>query len=104
MIALLEACQTERPNAEQSDLTVLVIRSLGLMVGKMVKNDGYGRDVSDTKAVSDVYSRRTFVLVQLITSAAVMRIDRFDPDDHPDTTISRRIGRTLTRMRISHSR
>jgi hypothetical protein len=39
MCALAEAYQGERPNVEMSDLTALVIRALGLIVGKMAKDE-----------------------------------------------------------------
>ena len=55
MYALAEVYQGERPNGEVSDLTVLVIRALGLIVGQMMRDAG---DVSDVKDVSDVYIMR----------------------------------------------
>ena len=39
MCALAEAYQGERPNAETSDLTALIIRALALIVGKMAKDE-----------------------------------------------------------------
>jgi len=39
MNALSLSYQAERPNVEANDLTVLVIRALGLIVGRMVRED-----------------------------------------------------------------
>ena len=38
-MALSVAYQQERPNVEAADLTVLVIRALGLVVGKMIRDE-----------------------------------------------------------------
>ena len=47
MMALSVAYQAERPNVETSDMTALVIRALGMVVGQSVKEDGDNGDVGD---------------------------------------------------------
>jgi len=41
----------ERPNVEMSDLTALVIRALGLIVGKMAKDEREQAAVSAVKSI-----------------------------------------------------
>ena len=47
--------------------TALVIRALGMIVGKMVRDD---RDISDVSDSSDVSTKRHVVLTSLITAAS----------------------------------
>ena len=52
------ADQSERPAVAVSGLTALVIRALGLLVGKMVKDDRGMADVADVKTVTGVNTMR----------------------------------------------
>ena len=48
----------------------LVIRALGLIVGKIVRDEGGGSDLSDLGDLSDVYRKTFFLLTEVITQAA----------------------------------
>ncbi len=72
MCALAEAYQKKRPNVEVSDLTVLVIRALGLIVGQRVREMGVigdSRTTGDIRNVSSVRSTKMFIPTSLITDA-----------------------------------
>ena len=66
MMALSVAYQEERPNVEAADLTALVIRALGLIVGKLVRDEGTnGTDGTDgTK--SSMFQIAYFITTDLI--------------------------------------
>jgi len=67
MMALSVAYQRERQNVEADDLTSLVIRALGMIVGKLIRDDS---DISDVSDSSDVSTKRHVVLTSLITAAS----------------------------------
>ena len=56
------AYQRERPNVEAGDLTVLVIRALGLILGKMVRDDS---------TVSTIRNVKQFIPTMLVAAPAV---------------------------------
>ena len=101
MMALSVAYQRERSNVEADDLTALVIRALGMIVGKMVRDD---RDISDVSDSSDVSTKRHFVLTSLITAASQKLVEVLELDINLDQVTSRRIGRVLKKMRMQYAR
>lgn len=91
--------QQERPNLEMSDLTGLVIRALGVLIGQALKADEAGR-VSGVSDVSGI--RRTYALpTKNITDAAKKLVEDEEMDMDPEHVTSRRIGRTLGKMRLA---
>ena len=101
MMALSEAYQAERPNVETADLTGLVIRALGMIVGKMVRDESA---VSAIKTVSAVSSKRSYVATNLITAAAQTLVESNEMDISIEHVTSRRVGRVLTKMRFINHR
>ena len=101
MMALSEAYQAERPNVETADLTGLVIRALGMVVGKMVRDEGA---VSAVRTVSAVSSMRRYMATNLITAAAQSLVESYEMDISVDHVTSRRVGRVLTKMRFINHR
>jgi hypothetical protein len=95
------AHQQERPNVEQSDLTVLVIRALGLILGHTIKTELV---ISDVNTVSDVYRKRHFLLTTTITSASQALITALELDINSDYVTTRKIGRVLGKMRMNKER
>jgi hypothetical protein len=87
--------QEERTNVEVTDLTVLVIRALGLIIGQHVKDGGGVRGV---KVVGGVSTTRCFVLTALVTSAAQRLNETLKLDFDPNSVTSRRIGRIIKKM------
>ena len=62
----------ERPNVEMSNLTALVIRALGLIVGQRVREQGVVGDsktTGDIRYGSGVRSMKMFIPTSLITDA-----------------------------------
>jgi len=101
MMALSVAYQKERSSVEESDLTILVIRALGLVVGKTVREQLGVRDVSDG---SDVYRMNSFFLTSTITTACQAFVVAMELDINPDQVSSRKVGRVLAKMRLPKAR
>ena len=101
MNALSLSYQAERPNVEANDLTVLVIRALGLIVGRMVREDS---DISDISTISDIRSRRRFIPTALITGAAQQIAEVHEVDINIDQITSKRIANSLQKMRFTTQR
>ena len=59
MVALSVAYQKERQKVEADEPTSLVIWALGMIVGKLIRDDS---DISDVSDSSDVSTKRHFVL------------------------------------------
>ena len=107
MCALAEAYQGERPNVEVSDLTVLVIRALGLIVGQRVREEGVISDsktTSDIRNVSVVRSMKMFIPTSLITDAAQQIGEANEIDINLEHVNSRRVARVLQKMRLVRDR
>ena len=101
MMALSEAYQAERPNVETADLTGLVIRALGMVVGKVLRDEG---DLGDLGDRGDLYSKRYLFLTTLITQAAHSLIDSNEIDIDPQYITSRKVGTVLSKMRFNKAR
>ncbi len=83
---------------ETSDLTGLVIRAIGALIGQEIKAEN-GR-MSGVKSMSGV--RSTYALLtKHITDTAKKIVEDEEMDLDPDYVTSRRIGRTLGKMRIT---
>lgn len=93
--------QVERPNVEVADLTALVIRAPGMIVGKLIREDF---TISTVSTVSTVSSKSYFVATTLITSAAQMLIEALELDFNSEHITSRRIGCSLNKMRLTQAR
>lgn len=93
MVALSPACRKERPSVEESDLTTPVIRALGLVVGKTVRERLGVRDVSDG---SGVYRMNNFFLTSTITAACQVFI--------PSCLALNLVFRPVTRMKLPKRR
>ena len=87
-----------------SGLTALVIRALGLLVGKMVKDDRGMADVADVKTVTGVNTMRRCIATETITLAAQALVETHELDYDVAYVTSRRVGRTLKKMRLQQSR
>ncbi len=101
MNALSLSYQAERPNVEANDLTVLVIRALGLIVGRMVREGCDGCDGCDD---CDVRSMRRFIPTALIVGAAQQIAEVHEVDINIDQVTSRRIASSLKKMRFTNQR
>ncbi|HRO25343.1 MAG TPA: hypothetical protein PLR07_13730, partial [Promineifilum sp.] len=107
MMALSVAYQEERPNVEVADLTALVIRALGLIVGRIVRDGlvvSVVSDVSDVNNGSEVYQKQHFLLSHTITAAAQALIEVHDLDINHEYVTTRKIGRVLGKMRLTKAR
>ena len=107
MGSLSLAYQKERPNVETSDLTVLVIRALGLIVGRMIRGEGVKSDegdTGDTRSSSDTRYKKWFIQTSLITGAAQQIAEVHEVDMSPDRITGARVGRVLNKMRLSRDR
>ena len=104
MGSLSLAYQSERPNVETSDLTALVIRALGMIVGKMAKDEREQAAVSAVSAVAAVKSMRHFIATDTITAAAQTLIEVQELDYDVSHVTTRRIGRSLKKMRLQQVR
>ena len=101
MMALSVAYQQERPNVEAADMTALVIRALGFLLGKMIRDGG---DNGDIAVDGDVYRRPHFIPTQIVTAVTQKLMEINEIDINPDYVTSRRIGHTLKKMRLVKSR
>ena len=101
MMALSVAYQRERQNVEGDDLTSLVIRALGMIVGKIVRDDGA---VSAVKSISAIKKEIRFIPTVLVTGAAHSLIGAYEIDINPDMVTTRRIGKVLNKMRFIRHR
>ena len=90
--------QKERPGLEMSDLTGLVIRALGVLIGQQLKADEAGR-ISGVNGVSGMKGAHEFA-TKSITDAAKKLAEDEEMDIDPEHVSSRRVGRTLGKMRI----
>lgn len=81
--------------------TALVIRALGLLVGKLIRDD---RDISDVCDVSDIRNKNYMFLTQLITQVAHGIMEHQEIDINYETVTSRRIGNVLKKMRFNKRR
>ena len=103
MGSLSLAYQKERPNVEVSDLTALVIRALGMLVGKMIK-DKAGSATGATSTTSASKYVKWFIPTALITAAAQQIAETAEMDINLDRITTIRVGRTLTKMRLTNER
>ena len=89
---------------EMSDLTALVIRALGLVVGKIVKDEL--DDVADVAVYADVavLSVKRLIATDTITSAAQALIETNELDYDTSQVTTRRVGHVLKKMRFSNGR
>ena len=101
MMALSVAYQQERPNVEAADLTSLVIRAMGMIIGRIFRTELV---VSEVNTLSEVYKKRQFILTTTITHASQALAEVLELDINPDSLTTRRIGRVLGKMRLSKSR
>ena len=101
MMALEVAYQKERQNVEGNDLTVLVIRAMGMLVGKLMRYQGDLGDLGDRGDLSKV---RYFLLTALITQASQGLAEVLELDLNNESITSRKIGAVLRKMRLPHSR
>ena len=101
MMALSVAYQQERPNVEAGDMTALVIRALGMIVGKLVRNEG---ELSEHSEHSELYRKRYFILTSIIAAAAQLLIQTNELDIDIDRVTTIRVGRALTKMRLTNAR
>ena len=100
-MALSVAYQEERQNVEGEDLTVLVIRALGMLVGKLISYQGDQGDQGDRCDLSKV---RYFLLTALITQASQGLVEVLELDLNNESITSRKIGAVIRKMRLPHSR
>jgi hypothetical protein len=91
--------QQERPNLEMSDLTGLVIRAIGVLIGQELTASAAGRvsDVSDVSGIKGAYPLST----KIITDTAKKIVEGEEMDIDPDHLTTRRVGRTLGKMRVA---
>lgn len=97
MMALSVAYQKERPNVEADDLTAVVIRALGMILGKMIKDDSGISGISDR---SGIRNKGYFLPTQLITAAAHAIVEAHEMDIDVDKLTPRRIAPLLKKMRL----
>jgi len=98
------AYQGERPNVEVSDLTALVIRALGMLMGKMVKDERAEADNAAVSSNAAVYSVNRFIATDTITAAAQVLIEAQELDYDVTHVTTRRVGHVLKKMRLQHGR
>jgi hypothetical protein len=100
--ALSVAYQSERPNVETSDLTVLVIRALL----EIVAHTRGLSDISDVSDISDIQSLTAPITAKTSeirdTAHNIVRQDEMDIDTEHIT--SRSIGRIMGRLRFTEDR
>src|SRR5690606_5130303 len=87
MMALSVAYQKERPNVEAADLTALVIRALGMILGKITRDAG---EVGDICEDGEVYRRTYYLLTSTITAAAQVIAEAHELDMNLEYITSRR--------------
>ena len=107
MMNLSVAYQKERPNVEAGDLTAVVISALGIILGKMTKDDS---SISPVKSVSSVNNMKDaskkpyFIPTSMITSGVQVLIEHNEIDINVEHVTTRRVGRVLTKMRLPNTR
>ena len=86
---------------EAADLTSLVIRAMGMIIGRIFRTELV---VSEVNTLSEVYKKRQFILTTTVTHASQALAEVLELDINPDSLTTRRIGRVLGKMRLSKSR
>ena len=81
--------------------TGLVIRALGLIVGRLVRDEG---DMGDMGDMGDIRRKSHLLLTTLITQAAQMLLEAHELDINPEMATSRRVGSVLRKMRLQKHR
>lgn len=84
-----------------ADLTALVIQTLGLLVGQMIRNEGV---TSTGFATSTGLGMRRFIPTMLVTAAAHQIAEAHELDINLDRITSTRVGCTLLKMRLPKER
>ena len=79
-------------------MTALVIRALGMIVGKLVRDEG------ELSEHSELYRKRYFILTSIIAAAAQLLIQTNELDIDIDRVTTIRVGRALTKMRLTNAR
>lgn len=97
MMDLSVAYRQERPNVEAADLTALVIRALGLVLGKMIRDEGTGctGGTGGTR-----HTAQFFLTTELVTIASQSLIEAYEIEINIDQVNVVRVGKTLTKMRF----
>lgn len=88
MMALSVAYQQERSNVEAADMTALVIRALGFLLGRIGSGEFVTSEVSEA---SEGYNKRHHLLTATITQSAqaVAHVQEIDIQlDHITSTLS----------------
>jgi hypothetical protein len=101
MMALSVAYQKERQNVEANDLTALVIRALGMIGGKLIRDEG---ELGDRGDRGELNRKRYFLLTATITQASQGLAEILEQDITPDEVTSRKLGSVLRKMRLPSSR
>ncbi len=101
MGSLSLAYQSERPNVERSDVTALIIRALGMLVGKMIRDSGVTSTRSTTSTTNSV---KWFVQTTLVTAAAQQLAEALEIDINTDRLTTTKVGRIMTKMRLERER
>jgi hypothetical protein len=107
MMALSVAYQQERPNVEAADIgdlcrpTTLVIRAMGLILGKMIREEG---GIGGVGGIGGIVTKRYFVLTKTITSAAQAITEVQELDIDLDFVNSRRLGHIIKKLRLIHTK
>ena len=108
MMALSVAYQQERPNVEAADIgdscrpKALVIRSMGMILGKLIKDEA--NTTSTTCTTSTTTNKSYFVPTYLVTGAVQTLIEAFEYDYQLDQVTNTKVGKTLTKMRLVSKR
>jgi len=92
---------------EASDLTALVIRALGLIVGKMIaeaRAQGVAGVAGVAGVTGDTRSKQWFVQTALVTGAAQQIAEALELDMNEEHITTARIGRVLKKMRLPNER
>lgn len=99
MEELAKAYQAERPGLESGDLTALVIRGLVRCAVQCAGVRGDVCDVSDVRDVNKEIPRELILTTSAITKATKEVAHDMEADLDDETLNSRRVGRTLRKMR-----
>lgn len=87
---------------EADDLTSLVIRAMGMILGRLIKDEA--STTSTTSTISTTTNKSYFVPTYLVTGAVQTLIEAFEYDYQLDQVTNTKVGKTLTKMRLVSKR
>ena len=81
--------------------TALVIRALGMIVGKLVRDEG---GIGGVGGIGGIVTKRYFIMTKTITSAAQAITEVQELDIDLNIINSRRLGHVIKKLRLIHTK